>query len=1639
MGKQIFMVWILLCLLVGGLSLQVGAQSVDTLTVEGGTGVQLEGEMVSSAVLARAGQTLTCTPGKSLAQSGQTLLLSLDVKGQDACATITVTLDFTGTDTVMTYYAPVQWSRIYMPVVCDGTLNSVSIQVQSGNLLLAQVTAENKDSTPIDQLKQQSGMWMLEDFTDITLDVDQGVRSVGDNQAVYDAAGATTSETVDLVLSSCGNFIYSVGGGRLTVTDVSDPNQPVVRSVYSNPLYPTHYGNTRQICLLPGRGSAGDAVIFTCRISGVFIVDVSDPDAPVEIAHYDSLEMATGLAVYDKYAFVCNRNYGVEIVDISDLSNPFHIRHIGRSGEVQSCDVVNGILYCGLYNKNQVVMYDVTNLASPKKLGVAQLNGRGDDMAVAKIGDRTYLFAGTGHHSVANISTGSSLANLNYGQGNGLDIFDVTDPTAPVLMSVSKIDGRFNHSLCDYWGAEVAEHNGRYYAYLVSTYNGAYVFDVTDPVAPVRLAHVAIGVDKSSGYFASLGHTSTIYDVIFPYDPESYKQAPVGALAVSEGELYIAGVYSDLYICQADWTHDQLQQEEAAQIKTTTAYYDNALSDVRPGGQTYAVAGHGQYLYVASGDQGILIYNKSMELVKTIPVTDICYDLYIQNGLLYCAEGRNGLVIYEISDDGLALTQQKHYVSTWDLVTAVRPSATGKFVALHVGALRGEIVDVSRETPLVMVRANTRTQAYHHNVEITANGRYVVFWGALGNEVWYDFGPNDSYTVPQQLSISPFTSRASAYGGYGAYKGNQIILTRDNGYTYYDPTAVTAQQVYDQIDNHKIRPVAGYGATAKTNIYGRGFVYENLLISCDRIYGRLYITDISDIDNPVLLRSWTGFKGHPDIPTVIDGVLYIPMGYDGIMVYDLQELLQAHEHCACAGSGIHSSCETVQWTPISEALAQVGLSAANADFGKLPSGNYYLDCDVVVSGISNIGAISGISTQPAVTKAISICLNGRKITTSTSRVFGKLFMGSGLTIADCSGVSTADGSRSYTGTVYGGTAAYGQVIYTNAGSRLNIYGGNFTSLNQATGGGVFAIACDNCGDQNGDGVYDATDKNSCADPAVCNLYGGYIYGGSANNGGNMILYHNAVLNQYGGCISGGKATAAGGNIMVSGAGTVNLKGGSIADGQANLAGNVQIGGNCTLTMTGGTISGGRSTSQGGNLIVYGTVNLNGGTVCDGEAGSYAGNIYVAGKMSLYKGTVSGGIANNYGGNIHVGGTFYMHNGSLSHGIATKEYGGNLLVGSAGQAYVYGGTIQSGQAANYGGNIHVLGLMYLCGSTVSEGNAKYGGNISVYNKGILSTMLSGNTKSPLVVEKGTAQLGQNLYIGHSTNVPTVNMRHGTYRDGSVYADNNSKLTLTQNPRIQCLQTGDAAVVTLGAMTQGASLGLDMQQGSLLQLSDNAVVDMTVLTAGFLNMSGFTLTGNVDGEGTLYGKDSATDGYECSAMGRVIGQVSCQVAGEFVREGRYMAISDAEGYSFHRFYLGVTALSLRPYVTGFGYKAEFYGDRMVQQQLQSIGYSLWLREDWVVTRSTDSFRNVLTLHLKNFDVDGYGTAPVSCQVFMRCKDGTVLTSEVHSYSLQQAVEAVAANRNAYSAVQLQAVRDMIGRYPVMEQWNVKQLLA
>ena len=137
----------------------------------------------------------------------------------------------------------------------------------------------------------------------------------------------------------------------------------------------------------------------------------------------------------------------------------------------------------------------------------------------------------------------------------------------------------------------------------------------------------------------------------------------------------------------------------------------------------------------------------------------------------------------------------------------------------------------------------------------------------------------------------------------------------------------------------------------------------------------------------------------------------------------------AHEHCVCngtvSGNDAHT-CESVTWTPISVALEEAGLTTETANFGKLPSGNYYLDTDIIVTAYSNIGTSTVVYKKNAegqyldidgnvttnsnyyvtVTrtfsneKDIAIDLNGHNITTTSARTFGNLYYGSKLTITD---------------------------------------------------------------------------------------------------------------------------------------------------------------------------------------------------------------------------------------------------------------------------------------------------------------------------------------------------------------------------------------------------------------------------------------------------------------------------------------------------------------------------------------------------------------------------------------------------------------------------------------------------------------
>ena len=1650
---------------------------------KGGTSVSTD--MFANARQLVAGQTLFVEP--VAADNGDMLLLTLPVRGLSKCVKVEIMADMAGKDLTMTYYAPVQWSNIYVPFKCDTALNGISICVEDGAVQFGPATLENKGSATFESLALQSGMWLLEDYEQIVLKESQGVKAL--NEDFYAQKGITSGRTADLVISSDGKYVYSIGDGMLTVTDITDTPRVVSKITgFGDVAGTSSLGDTRQICLLPGKGAnGGDAVVFTARSYGAFIFDMADPAKPVELAHYDALEMATGLAVYGDYAFVCSRFYGVEVVDLSTPSQPKHLCTIlNEGGEVQSCKVVDGILYAGEYNNNCVSIYDVTDPINYKKLGVCALNGRGDGMTVATVGGKTYLYAGTGHHSVSGLATSTPLSNLYYGQGNGLDIFDVTDPANPKWLSTSKIDGRFYNASCDFWGAEYSYDaaTGKSYAYLVSTHNGLYVFDVTDPVAPVRVAHISLELLPDSPNYSSYGLTSSSRAYIYNFDTTGanpVKYGAVGAVGVADGMLCIAGVSSDLYVVDFAKAYATDTVSEDVDIALSGDYYSfDAFSSLEgyasatvEGGQTYAVDTLGDYVYVATGAKGIMIYDKDLVLKGSMQTDDICYDLYIQDGKMYTAQGRAGVVIYSV--DGLTLTETWRHVSTVGQVTMVRPSATGKFVALHVGAISGQIVRVSDKETVVSARATS--QMYHHNVTALVDGRYMGFWANSSSERWYDFGENDSLDTPVLVtdSSSGYTPRAAMTGGITAY-GDKAMSTGGGGYYLYDPATVTAAELKALA---AVRPVDGYGSTTKVSITGKPTVAGNMLISADRIYSKVYITDISNINAPVLLVSFTQGVGNPDIAKAEGDTVYIPLGYMGVVKFTLSQfepdgaVHAGGSHCLCNGHTVPDhSCENLTWEAWGDSDDEVG---------KLPTaGNYYLVRSMSVSSTTTTGNLN-------------LCLNGQTVTATGKGRLYTVASGHTLSVTDCRGSGEMVALEAN---------GVGGIITLKAGATtiFNLFGGTLR------GGKTIA--------QNGGLIY--------SEGGNVNIHGGAIRdgkikagvdssGNAANkHGGNIRVDGGSTVTITGGEISGGlvEGGGSGGNIYI-GNGHLVVKGGTITGGQTKgeNGGNIYINSGCSLEISGGTISNGRCAKRGNNIYVAGkssartSVTMSGGTITNDykyTSGTMMGDIninnYVDWTMS--GGTVSGGQASS-GGNYHLNlnSTLTISGGKVTGGYASGT-GGNIYVNASSKLIVTGGTIENGVSATQGGNI---GISYnasyadsgyktyaeveITGGTVSggvvTGGNKCGGNICIARKGIFdfsggtiqggtvsgSSSYGGNvyldTEAVMTMTGGIIKKGQagtrggnvSMNATSSTSFASFDMTGGQLLEGNCNSNGGNLYVLKYS---KATISGDAVITGGTAVTHGGNIcgnggcyltvygGNIVSGGAAGQNGDN------IYCGGYLTLDlmGHDLSGVFATVSQLVCYDSATDTYDGSKAGKL---TFCQNQTDTpythwqdpVSKKRYMTIEDGDSYEFHRFYLGITKMTLRPAFTGVGYKAVFAGSDAVKAQLSSYGYKLWLSQDNVATVSKEASSFVslkeLTLRLQNFDVANYGDTPIYGSVFMELKDGTVIESATCEYTLKNMVEAIAANTDSYSQIQMSALKTMCEKYAdAMADWAIDNIL-
>lgn len=693
--------------------------------------------------------------------------------------------------------------------------------------------------------------------------------------------------------------------------------------------------------------------------------------------------------------------------------------------------------------------------------------------------------------------------------------------------------------------------------------------------------------------------------------------------------------------------------------------------------------------------------------------------------------------------------------------------------------------------------------------------------------------------------------------------------------------------------------------------------------------------------------------------------------------------------------------------------------------------------------------------------------------------------------------STGKATNAGGGIVFVGNSGENKAVF-------NMYGGILQGGNTVKDGGAVNVSVKNAvfnmyggtiRNSSADGYGGAVYVGSTT--RQFNMYGGTIENSVATKGGGNI-YCNGQFNMYGGTISGGIA-AEGGNVMVDSSSVMNQYGGTIEKGgykdttiTANKGGNMMLFG--TWNLYGGTIKDGKSVNNGGNICTY---NAN-GFVIQKTAESITDPLIQNGQ-SKYGGNIYYG-----GGNQKP--AYYIYDGATIIGGTTTSggEGGNIWVATKYTVNMYGGTVKDGghkTNTNMGGNVFLYGKFNMYGGTIKDGKAKsQGGNISGWNSYQITMAKSDlSTTVPTISDGYSGANGGNVVLRGTA--PVLNMSYGIITGGTsgLYVDKGTlnlsgTAQVTGNTKYNiCLKSG----MTLNAtdLKEGAAFGVTLGSTTgkftestaeefffsdnadllLVKKTDGLYLATAVAKAGetryatvqeaaandhvilltdvtenvelskdlYLDLNGKTLTGNIIGTGTLYGMDSATDDY--TAGGRITGSISCNVENHFKDAEtlkRYMAIADETGYTFNRFYIGITHLNLKPSADGVGYKATIAGNDAVLSKIAGYGYKLWLTEDKVLTASKDGAQlenvNTVTARVQNYDVAAYGEAPVNGSVFITLQDGTVIESSATTFTLRAILETISANAETYSDTQLSAVKDMVVRFSdAMADWSIDAL--
>ena len=235
-----------------------------------------------------------------------------------------------------------------------------------------------------------------------------------------------------------------------------------------------------------------------------------------------------------------------------------------------------------------------------------------------------------------------------------------------------------------------------------------------------------------------------------------------------------------------------------------------------------------------------------------------------------------------------------------------------------------------------------------------------------------------------------------------------------------------------------------------------------------------------------------------------------------------------------------------------------------------------------------------------------------------------------------------------------------------------------------------------------------------------------------------------------------------------------------------------------------------------------------------------------------------------------------------------------------------------------------------------------------------------------------------------------------------------------------------------------------------LTEDTEIEMTLTEDLYIDLAGYSLSGIIYTNGfKVYCKDSSTDEYD----GANAGYFNClDEDGEWIvpelicSDGytHYLTIFEEEGYSFHRFDLGIQYMSLEPAVVGLGYKAILSADETVFANLEATdAFTFRLQLDGYKPVYRHFDRDQLTsgdpivLRIRNYDVENYSETKLYAQVSINLSDGVVIETEEVDLTFRWLTEQVDAYYTDYTPEQIAELKQLLEQFEVVKTWDLPNL--